>query len=162
NQVGPTVGSGGTIAMRNVALYHDKVYAATTDGRVVALNATNGKVVWDTSVSQRMGEFTHTSGPIVVNGKVIQGLTGCILYENEKCFISAYDSETGKQLWKFETVARKGTPGGDSWGDTPDLLRAGGDTWITGSYDPTLNLTYWGTAQPKPWMRASRNTGGAA
>ncbi len=82
NQIGPTVGSGGTIAMRNVALYHDKLYAATTDGRVVALSAATGKVVWDTSVSEKVGEFTHTSGPIVINGKVIQGLTGCILYEN--------------------------------------------------------------------------------
>ena len=162
NQIGPTVGSGGTIAMRNVALYHDKVYAATTDGRVVALNATNGKVVWDTSVSERIGEFTHTSGPVVINGKVIQGLTGCILYENEKCFISAYDSETGKQVWKFETVARKDMPGGDTWGNLPDLLRTGGDTWITGSYDPVLDLTYWGTAQPKPWMRSSRGTGDKA
>ena len=63
---------------------------------------------------------------------------------------------TGKQLWKFYTVAREGQPGGDTWGQLPNLLRAGGDTWITGSYDPELNLTYWGVAQAKPWMRVSR------
>ena len=137
NQIGPTVGNGGTTAMRNVALYGDKVYAATTDGRVVALRAIDGKVAWDTPVSEKTKEFTHTSGPIVIKGKVIQGLTGCILYREEKCFISAYDAETGKQLWKFNTVAREGEPGGDTWGKLPNLLRAGGDTWITGSYDPT-------------------------
>jgi alcohol dehydrogenase (cytochrome c) len=162
NQIGPTVGSGGTIAMRNVALYRDKVYAATTDGRVVALKASTGKVVWDTPVSEKTKEFTHTSGPIVIKGKVIQGLTGCILYREEKCFISAYDAETGKQLWRFYTVVRQGEPGGDTWGKLPDLLRTGGDTWITGSYDPTLDLTYWGVAQPKPWMRSSRGTGDEA
>jgi alcohol dehydrogenase (cytochrome c) len=162
NQIGPTVGRGGTIAMRNVALYGDKVYAATTDGRVVALSAIDGKVIWDTPVSAKTKEFTETSGPIVIQGKVIQGLTGCILYHPEKCFISAYDAETGKQLWKFNTVAQEGEPGGDTWGNLPNLLRTGGDTWITGSYDPALELTYWGVAQPKPWMRSSRGTGGRA
>jgi len=162
NQIGPTIGVGGTNAMRNVALYRDKVYAATTDGRVVALNAITGKVVWDTPISEKTKEFTHTSGPIVIKGKVIQGMTGCILYREEKCFISAYDAETGKQLWKFNTVAREGEPGGDTWGKLPDLLRTGGDTWITGTYDPVLDLTYWGVAQPKPWMRSSRGTGDKA
>jgi len=162
NQIGPTVGSGGTIAMRNLALYRDKIYAATTDGRVVALSASTGKVVWDTPVSEKTKEFTHTSGPIVIHGKVIQGLTGCVLYREEKCFISAYDAETGKQLWRFYTVARAGEPGGDTWGKLPDLLRTGGDTWITGSYDPVLDLTYWGVAQAKPWMRSSRGTGDKA
>ena len=156
NQIGPTVGNGGTTAMRNLALYGDKVFAATTDARVVALDATTGKVIWDTPISKTTKDFTETSGPIVIKGKVVEGLTGCILYRAEKCFISAYDAETGKQVWKFNTVAVKGEPGGDTWGNEPDLLRTGGDTWITGSYDPTLDLTYWGTAQPKPWMRSSR------
>jgi alcohol dehydrogenase (cytochrome c) len=162
NQIGPTVGSGGTTAMRNVALFGDKVYAATTDGHVVALNAATGKVAWDTASSEKTKEFTHTSGPIIIKGKVIQGLTGCILYREEKCFISAYDAQTGKQLWKFDTVARDGEPNGDTWGKLPNLLRTGGDTWITGSYDPALDLTYWGVAQPKPWMRSSRGTGDKA
>ena len=103
--------------------------------------------------------YSNTSGPIVIHGKVMQGLTGCDRYKRETgCFISAYDADTGKQLWKFNTVAREGEPGGDTWGKLPNLLRAGGDTWITGSYDPELNLTYWGVAQAKPWMRASRGT----
>ncbi|MGW8369823.1 MAG: hypothetical protein ACWGPN_14245, partial [Gammaproteobacteria bacterium] len=65
-------------------------------------------------------------------------------------------ANTGEQLWRFHTVAVSTEPGGDTWGDLPDLYRAGGETWITGSYDPELNLTYWGTAQAKPWMPASR------
>jgi alcohol dehydrogenase (cytochrome c) len=98
----------------------------------------------------------------VINGKVLQGLGGCERYRDEKCFISAYDASTGKQLWRFNTIARSGEPGGDTWGTLPDLFRAGGETWITGSYDPDLNLTYWGVAQAKPWMRASRQSGGGA
>ena len=77
-------------------------------------------------------------------------------YVEQKCFISAYDAATGKQLWRFDTVAKEGEPGGDTWGGLPNLFRAGGETWITGSYDPDLNLTYWGTAQAKPWMPVSR------
>jgi glucose dehydrogenase len=64
--------------------------------------------------------------------------------------------QTGKQLWRFHTIAASGEPGGDSWGSLTNLFRAGGETWITGSYDPDLNLTYWGTAQAKPWMPVSR------
>ena len=85
---------------------------------------------------------------------------GCDRYKETGCYISAYDAATGKQVWKFETVAREGTPGGDSWGNLPNMLRAGGDTWITGTYDPDLNLTYWGVANAKPWMQASRGTTG--
>jgi alcohol dehydrogenase (cytochrome c) len=160
NQVGPNVGLGGTLAMRNLAIYKDKIYVATTDARMVALNARTGKVVWDTRISEKNKDFTNTSGPIVIHGKVIQGLAGCTMYRDEKCFISAYDADTGKQLWRFYTVARQGEPGGDTWSNLPDLFRAGGDAWITGSYDPALDLTYWGVSQAKPWMRASRKANG--
>jgi alcohol dehydrogenase (cytochrome c) len=94
----------------------------------------------------------------VARGKVIQGLQGCSRYGQDRCFISAYDAGTGQQLWKFHTIAQSGEPGGDSWGKLPDNFRKGGETWIVGSYDPELNLTYWGVAQAKPWMPASRGT----
>jgi alcohol dehydrogenase (cytochrome c) len=162
NQVGPTVGMGGTIAMRNLALYDDKVIVATTDAHMVALDARTGKLVWDTPISTKTKDFTETSGPIVANGKVIEGLAGCTLYREENCYISGYDAQTGKQLWRFNTVAREDQPGGDTWGKLTNMFRAGGDAWITGSYDPDLNLTYWGVAQAKPWMRASRRTGDKA
>ena len=98
----------------------------------------------------------NSSGPIVINGKVIQGLGGCDEYNEAGCYISAYDAATGTLVWKFYTVAREGTPGGDTWGTLPNMFRAGGETWITGSYDPDLDLTYWGVAQPKPWFPVSR------
>ena len=100
--------------------------------------------------------YPSNSGPIFANGVIIQGMGTCTVYEENKCFISAYDPETGEQLWRFRTIALTGEPGGDTWGGLDDLYRAGGEAWITGSYDPDLNLTYWGTAQAKPWMPASR------
>jgi alcohol dehydrogenase (cytochrome c) len=83
-------------------------------------------------------------------------MSGCTSYILEKCFISAYDAMTGKQLWKFNVIPKRGEPGGDTWGGQSDANRAGAETWITGSFDPLLNLTYWGTAQAKPWMPVSR------
>ncbi len=157
--------AGGTGAMRNMAIYQDKVYIASTDAHMFALEARTGKVVWDTVLGNNAKGFGNSSGPIIINGKVVQGLGGCERYkaaeEDQGCYISGLDAQTGKILWRFNTTAREGTPGGDSWGKLPNMLRAGGDTWITGTYDPDLNLTYWGVAQAKPWMQASRGTTGA-
>ena len=109
------------------------------------------------------GNYSTSSGPIVYNGKVISGLGGCQTYrEDEKCHIGAYDANTGKLLWKFETIAREGQPNGDSWGGLPTIFRAGGETWITGSIDADANTTYWGVAQAKPWFRISRGSGNGA
>ncbi len=149
-------------SQRGLALYGNNVYVTTSDAHIYALDARTGKNVWDTVIGDRTnGTYSTSSGPLIVKGKVIQGLGGslCDQYREEKCFISAYDAETGKLLWKFYTIAKDGQPGGDTWGKLPNLFRAGGDTWITGSYDPDLNLTYWGVAQSKPWMRASRQSG---
>ena len=157
HEVGPStqVGQG---SMRNFAIYQDKVIVATTDARLVALDARNGKLVWQTAVADRTKGYGTSSGPIVARGKVIQGMTGCTRYGPDRCFISAYDAATGKLVWKFNTIAQTGEPGGDTWGKLPDAFRKGGETWIAGSYDPDLNLTYWGVAQAKPWMPASRGT----
>jgi alcohol dehydrogenase (cytochrome c) len=150
-------------SMRGLAIYQDKLFVSTSDARLIAFDARNGKKVWETIIGDRSkGNYATSSGPLVVQGKVIQGLGGCERYRDEKCFISAYDASTGKQLWKFSTIALEGEPGGDTWGKLPNLFRAGGETWITGSYDPDLNLTYWGVAQAKPWMRASRQSGNGA
>ncbi len=149
----------GLAAMRNIALGGDKVFVATTDARLVALDARTGKKAWDTPIADRTKGYANTAGPIYVKGVVINGLVGCDRYGNDGCWISGYDANTGKQLWKFNTIARAGQPGGDTWGKLPDNLRVGGESWIAGSYDPDLDLTFWGTAQAKPWMRASRGTG---
>jgi alcohol dehydrogenase (cytochrome c) len=144
-------------AMRGITLYGDKLFVATSDAQLAALDARDGTLVWQKTIGDRsQGVFTSSSGPLVVAGKVIQGLSGCERYRDEKCFISAHDADDGHELWRFYTVARNLEPGGDTWGDLPDRFRAGGDTWITGSYDPELGLTYWGVAQPKPWVPVSR------
>jgi alcohol dehydrogenase (cytochrome c) len=156
NHIGPEQAVG-ISAMRNMSIYQDKVFFTTTDARLVALDAKTGKVVWETQIADRTkGNYAETAGSIVINGKVVQGLVGCDRYGSEACYISAYDASTGKQLWKFHTIARGNDPGSDTWGKLADNLRIGGETWITGSYDPELNLTFWGTAQAKPWVPASR------
>jgi PQQ-dependent dehydrogenase (methanol/ethanol family) len=152
-------------AMRGIAIYGDKIFVATADAHLIAFDARNGQLVWDTTIGDRSkGEYANTSGPIAVKGKLIQGLgrDSCATYREEKCFISAYDANTGKEAWRFRTVALEGEPGGDTWGTLSNTFRAGTETWITGSYDPDLNLTYWGTAQAKPWMRVSRGSGNGA
>ncbi len=150
------VGPASTAAVRNLAIAGNHVFLATNDARLVAFDARTGRIAWETRVADPARGYQLASGPVVINGKVIQGLGGCDEYNEAGCYISAYDAETGKPLWKFFTVAREGTPGGDTWGKLPNLFRAGGETWITGSYDPDLDLTYWGVAQPKPWVPASR------
>jgi len=157
NRIGPDSGElfGAT---RSIAIYQDKIIHATTDARLVALDARTGRTVWETTIADSKKGYGNTSGPLVVDGRVVQGLIGCDKYKEDGCFISAYDARDGKRLWKFETVAREGQPGGDTWGKLPNLLRAGGETWITGTYDPELKLTYWGIAQAKPWMLVSRGT----
>jgi alcohol dehydrogenase (cytochrome c) len=152
-------------AMRGIAIYDDKIFVATGEAHLMAFDARNGKVVWDTTIGDRTkGEYANSSGPLAVNGRLISGLgrDSCATYREEKCFISAYDAKTGKQAWRFRTVALEGEPGGDTWGGLSNMFRAGVETWITGSYDPDLNLTYWGTAQAKPWMRVSRGSGNGA
>jgi alcohol dehydrogenase (cytochrome c) len=144
---------GTNLAPRGMALYEDKLFVALSNAHLVALDAKTGNVAWDVAMPDGRGS---SSGPIVAKGKVIEGMGGCQAYNEQKCFISAYDAASGKQVWRFNTVAKQGEPGGDTWGTLSNTFRAGGETWITGSFDPDLNLTYWGTAQAKPWMPVSR------
>jgi alcohol dehydrogenase (cytochrome c) len=151
-----------TSPMRNLAVYDDKVYIATADARLIALNARTGAVAWDHQVADTKLGYSYSSGPIVVKGLIVAGITGCQRYKNDVCFISAHDAQTGKEVWRTSTIARPGEPGGDTWGELPLMFRAGGDAWMPGSYDPNANLIYWGTAQAKPWTRFARGTDGDA
>ena len=155
-------GGEGNGVQRNIAIYGDKIFGTTNDAHIIALDARSGKLAWDRPVADSKLGYGYTSGPIVVRGKVIAGMTGCSRYKEDVCFISGHDAASGKELWRTSTVARPGEPGGDTWGDLPLAFRAGGDAWIPGSYDPEANLVYWGTAQAKPWARAVRGTDGDA
>jgi alcohol dehydrogenase (cytochrome c) len=142
--------------LRSFSIAQDKILFAASDARMVALDATTGRLLWETPVGDPAKGHFATSGSIAIKGNVLQGLSGCARFTGEGCWISAVDIATGKLAWKFNTIAQEGTPGGDTWGKQPNLFRAGGETWIAGSYDPDLNLTYWGTAQAKPWVPVSR------
>jgi alcohol dehydrogenase (cytochrome c) len=147
---------------RNLAIFGDRIFGTTNDAHIIALEARTGKLVWDVTVADSKLGYSYTSGPIVVRGRVIAGMTGCSRYKDDVCFISGHDATTGKEVWRTSTIARPGEPGGNTWGDLPVNLRAGSDAWIPGSYDADANLVYWGTAQAKPWARAVRGTDGDA
>ncbi len=153
-RVGPdqAPGYGG---IRSIAIADDKIFLPTSNAHMVALSARTGEILWDTPAAPDASRV-NTSGAMVIGDRVLQGLTGCGRFDGLGCYISAYDIMTGKQVWRFYTVPRQGEPGSETWGKLPMTFRAGGETWIAGSYDPELNLTYWGVAQAKPWNFLSR------
>ena len=138
---------------RGVGLYEDKVYLATLDAHVVALDAKTGKVVWDQTVEDYKKGYYMTLAPLIAKGKVIVGVSGGEL--GIRGFIQALDAKTGGTAWKTFTIPAPGEPGSDTWkGDT---WKTGGvSVWITGSYDPALNITYWGTGNAAQWIGDQR------
>lgn len=138
---------------RGVGLYQDKVYLATVDAYVVALDATSGQVVWEKAVENYGSGYYMTLAPLVVNGKVMVGVSGGEL--GIRGFVQALDAQTGEELWKTYTIPAPDEAGNETW--PGDSWRTGGaPVWITGTYDPKLNLTYWGTGNPGPWVGDSR------
>ena len=141
---------------KNIALYGDKVFFATYDAALVALDARNGDELWRTVKADYKQGYTHTSGPVIGDGVLISGINGCERYKKGGCFVTGHNPDTGKELWRTSTIALPDDPHGATWGDIPFELRAGGDTWMPGTYDPKLKLFFIGTAQAKPWVAASR------
>ncbi len=159
----PTAYAGvGRGVQKNIALYDDKVFASTENASLVALDARSGRLVWETPTADPALGYFYTAGPIVADGVLVSGITGCQRYKDDVCFLTGHDPDSGEELWRFATVAAPGTAGGDTWGDLPLRFRAGGDSWQAGSFDPGTGLVYMGTAQAKPWARAVRGTDGAA
>jgi alcohol dehydrogenase (cytochrome c) len=142
--------------VRNIAIYGDKLFLATYDAAIVAIDARNGEQVWRTSKADYREGYTHTAGPIIGGGVVLSGINGCELYTKAGCFITGHDPETGKELWRTSTIALPGTDANETWAGLAPELRAGGDSWIAGSYDAELDLFFIGTSQAKPWVAASR------
>jgi alcohol dehydrogenase (cytochrome c) len=137
-------------------MWEDMIYVATTDAHLVALDARTGAVRWDVEIADDTKGYSNTSGPIVADGKVINGITGCTRFFKDSCFITGHDARTGEELWRTYTIAQPGETGGETWGNLPLEYRGGGDVWMTGSWDPNLGLVFFGVAQAKPWMAASR------
>ena len=146
--------SGGLL--RTLAMWEDLIFVATTDAHLVALDARSGAVRWDSEIADEALGYSNTSGPIVADGIVINGISGCGRFFEQSCFITGHDAATGAELWRTYTVARPGEPGGDTWGDLPLEFRGGADVWMTGSWDPEMGLVFFGVAQAKPWMSVSR------
>ena len=141
---------------RNIALWQDRLFLATYDAALVAIDAASGKQLWRTEKADYRDAYTHSAGPLVAAGVVVSGINGCELFTEDGCFITGHDPETGKELWRTSTLALPGTPEYATWGEVAPDRRGGGDVWIAGSYDPELDLVYFGTSQPKPWAAASR------
>ena len=146
--------SGGLL--RTLAMWEDFIFVATTDAHLVALDARSGAVRWDSEIADEALGYSNTSGPIVADGIVINGISGCGRFFEQSCFITGHDAATGAELWRTYTVARPGELGGDTWGDLPLEFRGGADVWMTGSWDPEMGLVFFGVAQAKPWMSVSR------
>jgi len=128
---------------RNVALYDDKVYFGTSDVHVVALDAKSGHVVWDQPITEPGSGFGLTGGPLVARGKVMQGVNG---QAPGGAYIVGLDAQTGKEAWRFYTIARPGEPGGNTWNGLPLEKRSGGSVWTAGSYDAEHNVALFGPA----------------
>ena len=132
---------------RGVAILGNSLFMGTLDGRVVALNAKTGEVQWNVAIDRPEAGYALTVAPLVVKDKVIVGPAGGEF--GIRGYIVALDPKTGKELWRFYTVPAPGEPGSETWsGDA--WKRGGGPIWTTGSYDPELNLMYWGVGNPGP------------
>ncbi len=136
---------------RSKAIYGDTLILATRDAHIIALDTKTGELVWDQQVADYSKGWGYSSGPIVANGVIIQGMTNCGNAEPGGCFITGHDAETGEELWRVHTIARGDTPEGNSWNGLPLESRHGGSAWISGAYDPDQNLVFMGVGQPYPW-----------
>jgi alcohol dehydrogenase (cytochrome c) len=145
---------------RNVAIYDDMLFYNSPDGFLVALEARSGAVRWEIRLHDYKIRSQHTSGPMVVSGKVISPRS-CPNPETTRagCFIVASDVRTGKELWRFYATPAPGEPGGDSWGNVPLVRRMASFWGLAGSYDPVRKLLFWGVANPAPYTRLKRHDG---
>ena len=139
---------------RGVALYSDKVFFATGDAVLVALDAKTGKEVWTTKVAENENGYYMTLAPMVASGKVLVGASGGEL--GVRGFVAAFDPDTGKELWRTYTVPAPGESGSETWPVGDQWKTGGGSIWVTGNFDPDSNLAFWGTGNGGPWMGDQR------
>jgi alcohol dehydrogenase (cytochrome c) len=134
---------------RGFAMLDHRLFMVTLDAHLLAFDRATGRVLWDVVLADYKIGYAATLAPLVLDGKVIVGISGGEY--PTRGFLDAYDPQTGKRLWRFNTVPDLGEPGSETWPADQDVLsRGGGATWMTGTYDPELNLLYWGTGNPNP------------
>ncbi|MGH9307907.1 MAG: PQQ-binding-like beta-propeller repeat protein [Vicinamibacterales bacterium] len=132
-------------ANRGVGVAGDRVFMVTDNAHVLALNRYTGELLWDTRLDDWRKNYSATVAPLPAGSLVISGVTGGEHGANG--FVAAHDQETGKEVWRFWSVPKRGEPGSETWGGK-DIDHGGAPTWFTGSYDPELDLVYWPTGNP--------------
>jgi len=141
---------------RGLAILGNTLYMGTIDAHLVALDAHDGKVLWDTEVAKATSGYALTHAPLIIKDKVVMGVAGGEF--GIRGFIAAFNASTGKEAWRFYTIPGKGEPGNETWaGDS--WMTGGSSVWVTGSYDPDLNLTYWGIGNPGPDWNGDHRAG---
>lgn len=155
------------VVNRGVAVWKDRIYVGTLDGRLVALEAADGSVAWEVNTIDRSQPYTITGAPRIVNGKVIIGNGGAEY--GVRGYVTAYDARTGRQAWRFHTVPGNPADGfenramrmaANTWAGEWWKYGGGGTVWDSMAYDPELNQLYIGTGNGSPWNRALRSPGG--
>jgi alcohol dehydrogenase (cytochrome c) len=143
---------------RGVAILGDALFMGTIDGRLVSVDAKSGRERWNVQIAGARPEagYAVTVAPQIVKDKIILGPAGGDF--GVRGFIAAFDPATGKELWRFDTVPGPGEPGNDTWAGE-SWKRGGSAVWTTGSYDPELNLVYWGTGNPGPDFNGDNRKG---
>lgn len=141
---------------RGVAVLGDKVFMGTLDAHLVAVDRINGKPLWQVEVGNVNEAYSITMAPLAVKNLIIVGVGGGEY--GIRGFVAAYDADTGEQVWKTYTIPGPGEPNHDSW-EGDDWQHGGAPVWITGSFDPELNLTYWGVGNPGPDWNAGQRPG---
>jgi alcohol dehydrogenase (cytochrome c) len=139
---------GDHLGQRGVAVYKDRVYFGTPDAHLICLDARNGKKIWDVEIADVKLGYYLSVAPLIVKGRVIIGTSGDST--NTPHFIEALDWETGKVVWRTSTLPKPGSPEAKTWPNDKVMSTGGGAAWMTGTYDPELNLMYWGTGNPHP------------
>jgi alcohol dehydrogenase (cytochrome c) len=128
----------------------------TLDAHLVALDSRNGRLLWDSKVGEKTHGYSLSLAPLVVKDTVIVGVGGGEY--GIRGYIAAYDVRTGKERWRFYTIPAPGEPGSETWGGD-SWKTGGGSIWVTGTYDPSLNLTYWGVGNPGPDFNPAQRPG---
>ena len=147
---------GGLITRGAATIYNGKLYRVTYDNHLVALDMKDGKEVWNQKFADKKDGYYATGAPIVANGVVISGMAGG--ERTTRGFLAGWDPETGRKLWQRFTIPAPGEPGSETWPKDSDAWKyGGGPTWRSGSYDPQLDLVYWGTGNAEPYDPHSRS-----